>query len=253
MLANSSVCPVGLLAWLTPPHNLNTTALEHDALANLAASPVLEACALTASLFALLLGARLLKPSLFLAAFATAWVASAIAVEAVLTAAPALSPTTACLAVAIAPTVIGLMAGATAICCLDLGFALLGAAAGAGLGYTLYAAGLDAIPQPLASIDLVLVLSLSIGAVLGAAVLFRYQKPLLIAATACLGAAGATPAMAMLLAHAGAPAFLHALRPHDPNGWAPPLVTLVLLAGEEGRREGGRGEKRETLARWTCE
>ena len=73
-------------------------------------------------------------------------------------------------------------------------------------------------------------LCLAVGGLVGAAAVCRFQKALLILATSAIGAAGATPAVALLLAHTGLADKLDALRPGGAYFWVPPAFTLSLFA-----------------------
>jgi len=212
LMFNATTCPIGFLTTL----NISTTveaqaeALANDLAQQLPVSITLASVLLVCSLFILLFGKRLAKPTLFLAAFLSATAGSFYGVDAVLALEPGLPPATSCAVLTFAPLVIGLVAGFLALCLLSLGFALLGAGAGAGVGYAAYQLGLHQIPSPpVGQYDLCFALALSIGALLGAIVMVRAQDALLIVATSLVGAAGATPAIALLLAHAN-PEFVKA-------------------------------------------
>merc|ERR1719231_1546093 len=110
---------------------------------------------------------------------------------------------------------------------LKVGFALLGAGAGAGLGYVAYNAGLARIATPtVGSTDLVFVLALAVGALVGMVLLLKFEKDVLIVATSAAGAAACTPSILLLLAHADVTLAL----PDAQYAWAQALGTLVLFA-----------------------
>jgi len=154
-----------------------------------------------ASLFVLFLGNRLVAPTLFITSFFTAGVAALCVVPAIADAAD-LEGTASCILVGVAPALFGLVAAGLAFFFLNLGFALLGGAAGAGLGYIMYAAFLQRFPlYVVGSTNVMFILCMSIGAIAGMLVLIRQKKNVLIVATSAAGAAGATPAIVLLLAH----------------------------------------------------
>lgn len=206
MPLNHSTCPVSTLS--TVFRDLNATRIEqeieqelsHDLAFAITTASVL----LFIGLFFTFFGARLVKPTLFCAAFVSATIASFLAFDGILSQA-AISANAACILLGAAPLATGLVAGVLSLCLLQLGFFMLGAGAGCGLGYTLYLAGLDRIDSPLVGntgYDLTFVLCLSIGALLGAIVMCKCQKSLLIFATAAIGAGASTAALVLLLAHA---------------------------------------------------
>jgi len=235
-MLNSTTCPVGFLAHLPSLVNsttTNATDIEHELAAQLASSVAVAVLLLTASAFSLFVGARLVRPTLFVAAFVSATLSGILVVDALLPAMPELSATASCLVLGLAPLVLGILAGVLAICVLEVGFALLGAGSGAGLGYFAYAAGLSKLPTidlPSGSGDLTLLLCLLGGALIGSVLICKFRKALLIVATSLLGAAGAVPALLLLLSHAHATAVLAAVGPHGQYFWAPAASLLVLFA-----------------------
>ena len=151
-MLNLTECPVGFLTSLGPTlaseaRHLNRTVVEHALEEQLAASVLLSSCVLVVSLIVLFAGARLGRPTLFVSAFGITFLASAVGTGSILAAAPGLSPVASCVLLAAAPALLSLVAGCASLCLLNLGFAFLGAAAGAGVGALLYAAGLDAVGQ----------------------------------------------------------------------------------------------------------
>jgi len=204
----NETCPIAFLSRFRP-NNLTAAAdeawnsaeaLEHA----LPASVALAVTLLVGSCLVLFFGKKLVRPTLFIAAFGFAAATSFFFVDSVLmTAGAALPPMPSCLTLSIVPLVVGLLAGSLALCCLNLGFFVLGASAGAGLGQALYTAGLHSIPSPMVGeYSAVYIASLSVGALVGALLMCKAKEGLLIVATSCVGAAGTTSATAMLLAHA---------------------------------------------------
>lgn len=244
-MLNSS-CPVSLLSSYVT--KLNATDLKDEIDAQPASSIGVAAVLLAISLFVLFFGAKLVKPSLFLSAFGSMAIGSFLVLDLPLAHSALLSSEATCLVLSIAPLAIGLVAGVASLCLLRLGFALLGAGAGAGLGYTLYVGGLDAIPSPsFGEHDATFYCCLLLGALVGICAMAKLQEGLLKVATSFVGAAGATPATALLLAHfnvhfldAGPPAgeMLNvSAAGHvtlnrawaSPYVWAQPLFTLALF------------------------
>jgi len=234
MPLNQTTCPIGFLYSVSLPADFNLTQVSEsfELRSSLASSVVFSLVLLAGSVLLLLAGARLVKPTLFVSAFGSAFFASLVVVREALAAAPLLSEVASCAVLGAVPLIVGLLSGLLALCCLKVGFALLGAALGSGAGYTLYSLGLSAVPSPaLASHhDVVLLACLILGALVGAVLLLRYQKDLLIVATSGAGAAGATPAIFLLLAHANAEFVTKADDVTSPFGWAQPVCTLVLFA-----------------------
>jgi len=235
MVMNVETCPVGFLYSL----NVNLTAVagavedESRALnSSVASSVILASAILLASAVLLFAGGRLVKPTLFLAAFGISYVGGLFAIRELISAVDSMSSTVSCVLLGVTPLVVGLVGGLLAICLMRFGFALLGAAAGAGLGRLVYTAGLTAIKSPTigAHQDLISILCLVLGAIVGAVFMLIFQHSLLIVATAAIGAAGATPALALLAAHADARFLTEANEPSSPFGWAQPVCFLVLFA-----------------------
>jgi len=205
-MLNTSTCPVGFLTRTS----LNVTegiseaeALAHELAENIPSSIALATGLLIASLFVLFLGKRLVKPTIFIAAFMGMATLSFVGTDAALEHVSGLSSTASCIVLCVAPLLVGLVAASLALCILGAGFALLGAGAGAGVGYAVYAVGVSRIHSPaVGSYDLAYILCLSIGAILGAVVMCRLRNALLIVATSVLGAAGAAPAILLLVSHA---------------------------------------------------
>ena len=89
---NATTCPVGFLSHLPSLANgTNGTDFEHEVAAQVASSMVVAVLLLGASLFSLFVGARLVKSTLFVAAFSITTVFGILAVDAVLAAAPDLA------------------------------------------------------------------------------------------------------------------------------------------------------------------
>ena len=170
------------------------------------------------------------KPTLFTVSFGVATIGAFIAFDAALPLAPNLSSNVSCILLGAGPLGVGLIAGLLSLCLLQLGFFLLGAGAGCGLGYTLYVAGLDTISSPPAfgQYDLSLLLCLSLGALIGASLMCKFKKGLMIGGTAAAGAAGATLAIALLLAHANIK-FTPAESSTPPYRWVQPIVVVCLF------------------------
>lgn len=208
---------------MTAPQGISEAeAFAHDLAENIPASIALTVGFLVASLFVLFVGKRLVKPTIFIAAFAGMATLSFLSTDAALEHAPALSSTASCIILCVTPLLVGLVAAAVALCFLGAGFALLGAGAGAGAGYAIYAAGVWRIHSPaVGSYDLAYILCLSLGALLGAIVMCRLQNALLIVATSVLGAAGAAPAILLLVRHAAPHAHV--------ERWVQPAVAALLL------------------------
>jgi len=239
MVYNASSCPVAFLV-ADAEHVLhsNHTSTAEQLAKELSAHPsslIYAGVLLLCSLFVLFFGARLVRPALFLAsAFTTALLALAF-VPSALAAAP-IDENAACIVVGVAPIAIGLVAGAVAMCFLNAGFAFLGAGAGAGLGYTLYAAVLNR--WPLETVDaqgttLMYLLCVFVGALLGASVLLRHEIEVMIGATSLVGAVGSTAALALLLAHVDVK-FLGGFKPslqasHEVYVWAQAAAVVVLF------------------------
>ena len=102
------------------------------------------------------------------------------------------------------PAVVALVGGLLALCVLRVGLALLGAAAGAGVGYFLYTAALYHIPCTImlwSGMSLVLAIALGVGALAGLIFMCIFEKSYLILATASAGASAATPLIAILIGH----------------------------------------------------
>jgi len=233
MVLNVSSCPVGFLYSLNPSSvNLTEVAAEAQALDGMVATSVVWAIVvLIASMLVLFFGARLFFSTLFLSAFGVSFYGGLIVTREVLAAVPSMSATPSCVTLGVTPLVIGLIGGCCAVRIVKLGFALLGAAAGAGAGHLLYTMGLSAIHNPTigAHQDLISILCVVLGAILGAVLMVAYQKSLLILATSAVGAAGATPAIQILAAHADARFLTEANNKSSPFGWAQPVCMLVLF------------------------
>ena len=212
-------------------HDLQTdsTEIEAQLKEDLAASIVLASCLLVGSAFLLFAGARLVKPALFLAAFGAATVGSFASLNMILAQVPSLTETVSCVVLGMLPLALGLVAGLTALCLLNVGFALLGAGAGAGIGLAIFNAGLNTVhTPPIGPYDSMYVGCLLVGAVVGAIVMCRYQKEYLILCTSAAGASGATPAVALLLAHVDIN-FLHPA-PGSPYAWGQPIFAVAAFA-----------------------
>lgn len=227
-------CPIAFLYTATSnltDLTLQVEAVEHTLQAQFASSIAVAIVLLAGSALLLFAGARLVKPALFLSAFGVCFFAGLVAVRESF-AVVDLPAVSSCVLLGAAPLALGLLGGLAALCLVKLGFALLGAACGTGVGYTVYSAALALIPNPVvgAHQELILVACLVVGAVVGAGLLLRFQEALLIVATAGVGAAGATPAIALLLAHANARFLLDAAAPASPYAWVQPACTLVLFA-----------------------
>lgn len=255
MVLNSSTCPISFLYQLSPGSlNLTEVLVEAEATLDhqLGSSVALATALLAGSLLVLLAGARLVKPTLFLSSFGVTFFAALVVVKEGLDAVPAVSALASCVALGAAPLIVGLLGGLLALCCLRVGFALLGAALGAGAGSLLYAAGLAAVPALQAHHDLVSLGCLCVGAIVGAALLLKFQKGMLIVATSGAGAAGATPALALLLAHANAAFVAKAQDKTSPFGWWQPCTTIVLFAVglavqcRAGQKRKARGDVERT-------
>jgi len=220
-------CPLSLLS--SAVHHWNASEVEHELEQHLGSSILLASVLLIISLFVLIAGAKLVKPTLFTVSFGLATIGAFIAFDAALPLAPNLSSNISCILLGAGPLGVGLIAGLLALCLLQLGFFMLGAGAGCGLGYTLYAAGLDTIPSPPAfgQYDLSLVLCLSIGAMLGALLMCKFKKDLMIGCTSAAGAAGSTLAIALLLAHVNIK-FTSATST-SPYRWVQPIVAVCLF------------------------
>jgi len=184
----------------------------------------------------LFLGAKLVRPTLFLAAFGCATIAAFFATDtALITAGAALPPVPSCAVLVSVPLVFGLLAGGLALCCLDVVFVVLGAGAGAGLGYSLYTGALHAIPSPkVGQHDVTYIACISAGILVGAIVLCKCKETIMICATSCIGAAGVTSATAMLLAHANirflGPVQLTSADDTSPFVWSQALFFLLMFA-----------------------
>jgi len=201
-----------------------------DLKAELASSLILAFTLLFASLFVLLLGNRLVKPTLFLSAFAAS-TTSALAVVPAILESNLLSDHAACALASLLPLGVGLVAGALSLKCLSVGFALLGAGAGGALGYTLYTGFLYRYPLPTGPYNATYLLSVFGFMLIGAVVLLRAQKALLIVATSAAGAVGCTAAIVLLLAHFNAQ-FLDGLKGDEHASafmWGQAIVLLVLF------------------------
>lgn len=237
----NATCPVAFLAQFRPTNLTQSAAATWNTAdlleKNLASSVALAIVLLIGSFFVLFMGKRLVRPCLFLAAFGAATSASFFATDSIVANTPALSPLASCVVLSAAPVCIGLLAGALALCFLDLGFLLLGAGAGAGFGYALYTGVLHAIPSPQVGTtghDVTYVASLSTGALLGAILLCRCRDNVLIVATSALGASGVTAATAMLCAHANVhflgPVLLSspaAMNPNSMYAWSQAVFYVV--------------------------
>lgn len=142
------------------------------------------------------------KPTLILTSALSAMVGSFVLVDAIVGSVPDVSPQLACGINMGVPIVIGLLAGLVSLCVFQLGIALLGAGAGAGAGYVCYLAFLHRIKSPVVgSFDVVFMVTIAGFALVGAALMCKYQRGLMIAATSAVGAAGSTTSTAWLLAH----------------------------------------------------
>lgn len=202
---NSTTCPIAFLVGDAHKFVNASDALkhfEHEYEQQLASSILLAVALLVCSLFILFLGNKLVKPTLCITSFFAAAIATLLVVSPIVNAA-GFGDTASCVTVGVAPVVLGLLAAGLAICILDLGFALLGAAAGAGLGYVLYAAFLSRWPLvALGSTNLMLVLCLALCGIVGMVLMLKQKDNVLILATSAAGACGAVPAIVLLLAHA---------------------------------------------------
>uniref|UniRef100_A0A7S2NK19 TM7S3/TM198-like domain-containing protein n=1 Tax=Haptolina brevifila TaxID=156173 RepID=A0A7S2NK19_9EUKA len=202
---NTTTCPIGFLVGDARQFVNVSDALahlEHEYSTQLASSILVASVLLACSLFILFLGNKLVKPTLCITSFFAAAIATLLVVSPVVSAAN-FGDTASCITVGVAPIILGLLAAALAACFLNLGFALLGAAAGAGGGYVLYTAFLSRWPLvALGSTNLMLVLCLSLCAIIGMVVMLKQKQNVLILATSAAGACGAVPAIVLLLAHA---------------------------------------------------
>jgi len=204
-MLNSSTCPIAFL--VTEAHMFaNATAavddLERELAQQLPSSIALATALLLSSLFVLFLGNKLVKPTLFIVSFFAAAFATLLFIPAVINAAN-VPDTAACVAVGVTPIVVGIAAALVSFFFLNLGFVLLGGASGAGLGYVLYTAFLHRFPiHPVGSHDVMFIICLAVGGLVGAIALLKQKNNVFITATAAAGACGATPAIALLLAHA---------------------------------------------------
>lgn len=235
-MLNSS-CPVSFLARL--PGNFTEADEEIQQLTrqladNLSTSIILASAMLVASLFVLFFGKKLVKPTIFLGAFGSVAAGSFYIANALLNDAPHVSPTASCALVAFVPLVLGVLAGLMALCMLQLGFAILGAAAGVGVGYTAYVAGLSHIPSPaVGAHDVTYIVCLSVCGLLGTILMLKFSDSLMIIVTSLIGAVGSTPAVAMLLAHVNANFLgviaLDKVDIHSKYIWPQALFTLALF------------------------
>jgi len=205
MPLNTSTCPIAFLVGDAHRFTNATDALdtlEHEFSTQLASSILLAAVLLGCSLFVLFLGNKLVKPTLCLTSFFAAALATLLVVTPIVDRA-GFGDTASCITVGAAPILLGLFTAALAACFLNLGFALLGAAAGAGLGYVLYAAVLSRWPLViLGSTNLMFILCVTLLGLIGMAVMLKQKTNVLIVATSAAGACGAVPAIVLLLAHA---------------------------------------------------
>lgn len=202
---NATTCPIAFLVGdahrFDDPSDAMKT-LEHEFSESLASSILVAVVLLILSLFVLFLGAKLVRPTLCITSFLAAATATLLFVAPVVDAAH-FSNTASCVTVGLAPILVGLTAAGMTICFITLGFALLGAAAGAGVGYVLYTAFLSHWPLVIiGSTNLMLILCLSILGLIGMAVMLKQQDSVLIIATSAAGSCGAVPAIVLLLAHA---------------------------------------------------
>jgi hypothetical protein len=247
-------CPVSVL---THFHTFNATEVEHIFEQQIAASVVYALVLAVLSGFLLFFGKKLVKPSLFIAAFCSATTASFYFLDGVLESNPQIAPMTSCILLMSVPLVLGLLAGWLALCALQVGFALLGAGAGAGLGYLVYTSGLDQIPisswnKQLGSVNVVYILCVSLFALAGMLLICKWETKILIAGTAFLGASGATSALALLLAHANID-FLGDFNQPNPTKyvWAKPLITVTFFVvglAVQCKMEKKRLAKQQTTA-----
>ena len=214
---NAETCPV---AWLVNEHNATALdQLKSDLNDQMASSIVMAVALLLVSSFLLFWGSRLVRPTLFITSFLAVGVAT-LAVMPKIVSHTSATENTSCLLVGITPIATGVLAGCVALCCLTLGMALLGAGAGSAAGYALYIGVLYRWPlETIGSTTLMLILSTSLGAFVGACIIVRLQKSVLIFATSAIGACGAVAAMAMLLAHANV-----RVRPPPPSPLRPPCL-----------------------------
>lgn len=205
MPVNTTTCPISFLIGDAQRFSNASDALamlEREYSTKLASSILLAVILLVCSLFVLFLGNKLVKPTLCLTSFFLAAIATLLVVTPIVDHA-GFSDTASCVTVGVAPVVLGLLAAAVAACFLTLGFALLGAAAGAGLGYVLYAAVLSRWPLVvLGSTNLMFILCIVLLGLVGIVVMLKQKENVLILATSAAGACGATPAIVLLLAHA---------------------------------------------------
>lgn len=202
---DSFVCPVAFLEKYV--HNISTAEEKIQAVADdlMKAGPssiVLAIILLCVSLFILFLGKKMTKPTVFLTSALAAMVSSFILVDAIVGSVPNVSEQLACGIDMGVPILLGLLAGVISLCVFNLGIALLGAGAGAGVGYVAYLAFLNRIPSPyIGSFDVVFVSSLGVCALLGMLIMCKFKTTLMIVATAAVGAAGSTIGTSWLLAH----------------------------------------------------
>lgn len=202
--------------------------ITNDLKNDLGSSIILACILLAGSSVLLFAGARLVKPTLFLSAFGVAAVSTFALVDIVLPMLPSLSEMVSCSVMLGIPLGIGVLAGCAALCLLQVGFALLGAASGAGVGLASYSLGLNNIETPaVGSHDAMWFGCLFVGALIGMLIMCKYEKKFLIVCTSAAGAGGATPAIFLLLAHANVK-FLHPT-PGTAYAWAQPIVAVVLF------------------------
>jgi hypothetical protein len=184
------------------------------------------------SIFILLLGNVLLRPTLFLTSFLCAGSVALAAMPSIVSNF-VMEDNATCLTVGMVPLAVGIMAGLISICLFRVGLALLGAGAGAGSGYIFWLLVSLFVPIGPWNVEvgpttLMHIVCMLIGALLGAFLcMYCYQKSVLIVATSALGAFGVVAASAFLLAHADVRHTLHHARAPTAR---PPLPEVSLLS-----------------------
>merc|ERR1719443_655882 len=177
-------CPVAAIEHFIP-QNVSAATQQTDKIINSLvhtgpSSMVIASILLGVSVFILLLGKKLIKPTLILTSGFTATVVSFVFIDALMHAAHA-SPQVRCGVDMGVPIVLGLVAGLLAWKIFQLGIALLGAGASCGLGYMSYLLFLHKIKSPpVGSFDVTFVVTMSVCGLVGMLVLLKFQKTLLI-------------------------------------------------------------------------
>lgn len=216
---------------------------------------------LVGSLALLFLGATLVRATFFLASF----VISALAAYYVSRAALAgTEESVACYGVASISLAVGILAGFAAIKLLRLAFACVGTLAGGALGLFLYGTFLSQFSTDVLILghDATFWACVLLPALVGAALMLRWQHQLLIIATAVAGAVGLVPSLAMLVFVHIDSRFLWILSARDDDHLSSPFVygqaaAAVLYAAvgvvaqqaQERRKKSREAELREPLIR----